>query len=125
MTRAAAILGATALTLILGAPARAGASGSPGAAAKTAKAREARKARKVRKARKARKARKRRVTRYDKARKARKRVKRYDFTGDELTVELQGPGGEQVRARNPARHGNLIRVRRDFLRQITASAEDL
>ena len=59
------------------------------------------------------------------AKKADKRVKTYDFTGDEIDGDLVKPDGEFVDTRKFATHTSLIRIRKDFIREIVKSAEDL
>lgn len=54
-----------------------------------------------------------------------KRVKTYDFTGDEIDGDLVKPDGEFVDTRNFATHTSLINIRKDFIREIVKSAEDL
>ena len=54
-----------------------------------------------------------------------KRVKTYDFTGDEIDGDLVKPDGEFVDTRKFATHTSLIRIRKDFIREIVKSAEDL
>jgi hypothetical protein len=53
------------------------------------------------------------------------RVKTYDFTGDEIDGDLVKPDGEFVDTRKFATHTSLIRIRKDFIREIVKSAEDL
>ena len=60
-----------------------------------------------------------------KASKSDKRVKTYDFTGDEIDGDLVKPDGEFVDTRKFATHTSLIRIRKDFIREIVKSAEDL
>ena len=61
-----------------------------------------------------------------KAKKASKnRVKTYDFSGDEIDGDLVKPDGEFVDTRKFATHTSLIRIRKDFIREIVKSAEDL
>jgi len=60
-----------------------------------------------------------------KSSKADKRVKTYDFTGDEIDGDLVKPDGEFVDTRKFATHTSLIRIRKDFIREIVKSAEDL
>jgi hypothetical protein len=54
-----------------------------------------------------------------------KKVKSYDFTGDEIDGELVKPDGDFLDTRKFASHTNLIRLRKDFIREIVKSAEDL
>jgi hypothetical protein len=54
-----------------------------------------------------------------------KKVKTYDFSGDEIDGDLIKPDGEFVDARNFAKHTSLIRIRKDFIKEILKSAEDL
>ena len=56
---------------------------------------------------------------------AQERVKTYDFTGDTIDGDLVKPDGEFVDTRNFATHTSLITVRKDFIREIVKSAEDL
>ena len=60
-----------------------------------------------------------------KAKKADKRVKTYDFSGDEIDGDLVKPDGEFLDTRKFATHTSLIRIRKDFIREIVKSAEDL
>jgi hypothetical protein len=53
------------------------------------------------------------------------RVKTYDFTGDEIDGDLIKPDGEFLDTRKFATHTSLIRIRKDFIREIVKSAEDL
>jgi hypothetical protein len=53
------------------------------------------------------------------------RVKTYDFTGDDIEGDLVKPDGEFVDTRKFATHTTLIRIRKDFIREIVKSAEDL
>jgi len=53
------------------------------------------------------------------------RVKTYDFSGDEIDGDLVKPDGEFVDTRKFATHTSLIRIRKDFIREIVKSAEDL
>ena len=52
------------------------------------------------------------------------RVRQYDFSGDTIDGELVKPEGEFVNTRQFATHTSLIRVRADFIKEITKSAED-
>ena len=54
-----------------------------------------------------------------------KKVKNYDFTGDEIDGDLIKPDGDFIDTRQFASHGNLIRIRQDFIKEILKSAEDL
>ncbi len=54
-----------------------------------------------------------------------KKVKTYDFTGDEIDGDLVKPDGEFVDTRKFANHTSLIRIRKDFIKEILKSAEDL
>ena len=53
------------------------------------------------------------------------KVKTFDFSGDDIDGELVKPDGEFVDPRKFASHTNLIRIRKDFINEITKSAEDL
>ena len=57
--------------------------------------------------------------------KADKKAKSYDFTGDDIDGELVKPDGEFVDTRKFASHTSLIRIRKDFIKEILKSAEDL
>lgn len=52
-------------------------------------------------------------------------VKTFDFSGDEIDGELVKPDGEFIDPRKFANHTNLIRIRKDFIKEIVKSAEDL
>ena len=52
-------------------------------------------------------------------------AKSYDFSGDDIDGELVRPDGEFIDPRQFAEHTSLIRVRTDFIKEITKSAEDL
>jgi hypothetical protein len=54
-----------------------------------------------------------------------KKVKTYDFSGDTIDGDLVKPDGEMVDTRDFASHTSLIRIRKDFIREILKSAEDL
>ena len=54
-----------------------------------------------------------------------KKVKSYDFTGDEIDGELVKPDTDFIDTRKFASHTNLIRLRKDFIKEIVKSAEDL
>ena len=56
---------------------------------------------------------------------AEKKVKTYDFSGDDIDGDLIKPDGEFVDTRNLASHTSLIRIRKDFIKEILKSAEDL
>jgi hypothetical protein len=53
------------------------------------------------------------------------RVKTYDFSGDTIEGDLIKPEGSTVDARDFAKHGSLINIRKDFIPEIIKSAEDL
>jgi hypothetical protein len=53
------------------------------------------------------------------------KVKTYDFSGDTIDGDLVKPDGEMVDTRSFANHSSLIRIRKDFIREILKSAEDL
>lgn len=53
------------------------------------------------------------------------KVKTFDFSGDDIDGELVKPDGEFVDPRQFASHTNLIRIRKDFIKEIVKSAEDL
>lgn len=53
------------------------------------------------------------------------KVKTYDFSGDTIDGELLKPDGEMVDTRSFASHTSLIRIRKDFIKEILKSAEDL
>ena len=54
-----------------------------------------------------------------------KAAKSYDFTGDEIDGELVKPDGDFLDTRKFASHTSLIRLRKDFIKEILKSAEDL
>ena len=54
-----------------------------------------------------------------------KKVKTYDFSGDEIDGELVKPDGDFLDTRKFASHTSLIRIRKDFIKEIVKSAEDL
>ena len=54
-----------------------------------------------------------------------KKVKTYDFTGDNIDGDLVKPDGVSIDTRTFASHTSLIRIRKDFIREILKSAEDL
>jgi starvation-inducible outer membrane lipoprotein len=54
-----------------------------------------------------------------------KKVKSYDFSGDTIDGDLVRPDGDVVDTRNFASHTSLIRIRKDFIKEILKSAEDL
>lgn len=60
-----------------------------------------------------------------KAKKDEKKVKTYDFSGDTIDGELLKPDGDIVDTRQFANHTSLIRIRKDFIKEILKSAEDL
>jgi hypothetical protein len=53
------------------------------------------------------------------------KVKVYDFSGDTIEGDLIRPEGTTVDARDFAKHSSLISIRKDFIREIIKSAEDL
>ena len=53
------------------------------------------------------------------------KVKTYDFSGDTIDGDLLKPDGEVVDTRTFASHTSLIRIRKDFIKEILKSAEDL
>jgi len=53
------------------------------------------------------------------------KVKVYDFSGDTIEGDLIKPEGSTVDARDFAKHTSLINIRKDFIREIIKSAEDL
>ena len=53
------------------------------------------------------------------------KVKTFDFSGDDIDGELVKPDGDFVDPRKFASHTNLIRIRKDFIKEIVKSAEDL
>ena len=53
------------------------------------------------------------------------KVKTYDFSGDTIDGDLVKPDGEIVDTRSFANHTSLIRIRKDFIKEILKSAEDL
>lgn len=53
------------------------------------------------------------------------KVKVYDFSGDTIEGDLIKPEGSTVDARDFAKHGSLITIRKDFIPEIIKSAEDL
>jgi hypothetical protein len=53
------------------------------------------------------------------------KTKSYDFTGDEIDGELVKPDGDFLDTRKFATHTSLIRLRKDFIKEILKSAEDL
>jgi predicted secreted Zn-dependent protease len=57
--------------------------------------------------------------------KADDKVKTYDFSGDTIDGDLIKPDGEIVDTRSFANHTSLIRIRKDFIKEILKSAEDL
>ncbi len=57
--------------------------------------------------------------------KKKNKVKTYDFSGDTIDGDLVKPDGEMVDTRKFASHSSLIRIRKDFIKEILKSAEDL
>jgi hypothetical protein len=53
------------------------------------------------------------------------KVKVFDFTGDTIEGDLIRPEGSTVDARDFAKHSSLISIRKDFIKEIIKSAEDL
>ena len=53
------------------------------------------------------------------------KVKVYDFSGDTIEGDLIKPEGSTVDARDFAKHSSLISIRKDFIKEIIKSAEDL
>jgi hypothetical protein len=53
------------------------------------------------------------------------KVKVYDFSGDTIEGDLVKPEGSTVDARDFAKHSSLITIRKDFIKEIIKSAEDL
>jgi hypothetical protein len=53
------------------------------------------------------------------------KVKEYDFSGDTIDGDLIRPDGETLDSRDFASHTSLIRIRKDFIKEIVKSAEDL
>ena len=53
------------------------------------------------------------------------KVKVYDFSGDTIEGDLIKPEGSTVDARDFAKHNSLITIRKDFIKEIVKSAEDL
>jgi hypothetical protein len=53
------------------------------------------------------------------------KVKVYDFSGDTIEGDLIRPEGTTVDARDFAKHSSLITIRKDFIKEIVKSAEDL
>ena len=60
-----------------------------------------------------------------KAAKDQKKVKTYDFSGDTIDGDLLKPDGDIVDTRKFASHTSLIRIRKNFIKEILKSAEDL
>lgn len=56
---------------------------------------------------------------------AEKKVKTYDFSGDDIDGDLIKPDGDFVDVQGLASHTSLIRIRKDFIKEILKSAEDL
>ena len=61
----------------------------------------------------------------DKGKKEAPKTKSYDFTGDEIDGDLVKPDGDFLDTRKFASHTSLIRLRKDFIKEILKSAEDL
>ncbi len=61
----------------------------------------------------------------DKGDKGNGKVKVYDFSGDTIEGDLIKPEGSTVDARDFAKHSSLITIRKDFIKEIVKSAEDL
>ncbi len=57
--------------------------------------------------------------------KAAPKTKVYDFSGDTIEGDLVKPEGSTVDARDFAKHSSLITIRKDFIKEIIKSAEDL
>jgi hypothetical protein len=53
------------------------------------------------------------------------KVKVYDFSGDTIEGDLVKPEGSTVDARDFAKHSSLITIRKDFIKEIVKSAQDL
>jgi hypothetical protein len=53
------------------------------------------------------------------------KVKVYDFSGDTIEGDLIKPEGSTVDARDFAKHSSLITIRKDFIKEIIKSAQDL
>jgi len=53
------------------------------------------------------------------------KTKVYDFSGDTIEGDLIKPEGSTVDARDFAKHSSLISIRKDFIKEIVKSAEDL
>jgi len=53
------------------------------------------------------------------------KVKTYDFSGDTIDGDLLKPDGDMINTRNFASHSSLIRIRRDFIKEILKSADDV
>lgn len=53
------------------------------------------------------------------------KVKVYDFSGDTIEGDLIKPEGSTVDARDFAKHSSLITIRKEFIKEIIKSAEDL
>jgi hypothetical protein len=54
-----------------------------------------------------------------------KKARFYDFTGDNIDGDRIRPDGTTIFGLNAARHGNLIKLRGDFVREIVKSADRL
>ena len=61
----------------------------------------------------------------DAQKKGKKKVKTYDFTGDNIDGDLVKTDGVSIDTRTFASHTSLIRIRKDFIKEILKSAEDL
>ncbi|GAB4522009.1 MAG: hypothetical protein Tsb0020_40510 [Haliangiales bacterium] len=53
------------------------------------------------------------------------KVKTYDFSGDTIDGDLLKPDGDVVDTRKFASHTSLIRIRKDFIKEVLKTAEDL
>lgn len=53
------------------------------------------------------------------------KVKTYDFSGDTIEGDLVKPEGSTVDARDFAKHSSLITIRKEFIKEIIKSAQDL
>lgn len=54
-----------------------------------------------------------------------KKVKNYDFSGDDIDGDLIKPDGDFIDTTSQVDHTSLIRIRKDFIKEILKSAEDL
>ncbi|WP_428267475.1 adventurous gliding motility protein CglF [Haliangium sp.] len=61
----------------------------------------------------------------DQGNQANQKVKTYDFSGDTIDGDLLSPDGDVVDTRTFASHTSLIRIRKDFIKEILKTAEDL